>query len=90
MIKPTEALSKSETATLLALVRGNNLSVSVLACEFSRQHGEGQGVSSRRRPYAISYDLMMCKFCGNLEPQKPACPARLHVLKDRLLADGEK
>jgi hypothetical protein len=84
MIKPTEALSKSETATLLALVRENRLLVSALACEFSRQHGEGQGVSLRGRPYAISYDLMMCQHCGNLEPQEPACPAKLRMLKAQL------
>lgn len=83
-MKPVEALSKSETVTVLALVREQGLPIEKLACEFSRQHGEGQGVSSRGRPYSISYDLMLCAHCGNLEPQKPACPAKLRALRDRL------
>lgn len=45
----TEALTKNETATLLALVREQGLSVSQLACEFSRQQSRGHGVSSPLR-----------------------------------------
>jgi hypothetical protein len=88
MIKPTEALTKSETTELIALVEVNNLPVSQLACEFSRQHGEGTHVTGGACPgrtYAISFDLELCTYCGNLEPQKPACPAKLRALQQRLL-----
>lgn len=85
MIQPTEALAKSETAELLALVEANNLPLSQLACEFTRQHDQGTHVSRNGRKWAVSYDLMLCKHCGNLEPQTPACPAKLRILKERLL-----
>lgn len=93
MIDPTQVLSKSETATLMALVREQGLSVSRLQCEMSRQQGEGRGRFNtkgilRGETYSISYDLKLCAHCGNLEPQKPACPAKLRVLKERLLTDS--
>lgn len=92
MINPTEALSKSDTATLIALVREQGLEMSRIQCEMSRQQGGGRGEFKhgtllRGQSYNISYDLLMCAHCGNLEPQKPACPAKLRVLKDRLLSE---
>lgn len=76
MINPTEALSKSETATLLALTR-------------QQGYGRGKGPEGSFTPvFNISYSLMLCEYCGNLEPQEPACPAKLRVLRDRLLSDG--
>lgn len=85
MIEPTQALAKSETAELMALVEANNLPVAQLACEFSRQHGEGNHTSPNGRKWAVSFDLSLCTYCGNLEPQQPACPAKLRQLKQRLL-----
>lgn len=85
MNQPTEALTKSETSELMSLVASNDLPVSQLACEFSRQHGAGSHTSPNGRKWAISYDLSLCTYCGNLEPQEPACPAKLRRLQERLL-----
>lgn len=91
MMNPVEALSKNETATLLAMVREQGLPESRLQCMMSRQQGHGQGRFRtpgllRGETYSISYDLLMCTHCGNLEPQNPACPAKLRQLKERLSA----
>ena len=91
VINPTEALSKSETASLLALVREHNLPVEALACHMTRQqgHGRGKGPEGSFTPvFNVSYSLMLCEYCGNLEPQEPACPAKLRALKQRLLSDN--
>ncbi len=91
VIKPTEALTKSETASLLGLVREHNLPVEMLACHMTRQrgHGRGKGPPGSFTPtFSISYDLMLCEYCGNLDPQEPCCPAKLRALKQRLLSDG--
>lgn len=90
MINPTEALSKSETSSLLALVREHNLPIEQLACHMTRQQGYGRGKGpegSFTRSFSISYNLILCEYCGNLEPQEPCCPAKLRALQQRLLSD---
>lgn len=93
MINQTEALSKSETDALLALVRANNLPVEALACHMTQQqgHGRGKGPEGSFTPvFNISYNLLLCEYCGNLEPQKPCCPARLRLLREKLLQSNGK
>lgn len=88
MNEPTQALTKRETADLIELVKANNLPLSQLACEFSRQQGQGTHITKGARPgrvYSVSFDLQLCAYCGNLMPQKPACPAKLQALAKRLL-----
>ena len=88
MNEPIRALTKRETADLVELVKANDLPLSQLACEFSRQQGQGTHVTKGARPgriYTVSFDLELCAYCGNLMPQKPACPAKLRKLAERLL-----
>lgn len=97
-MNPGEAIVKlprSEEATLLALVREEGLEAGLLKCEFTRQ--QGSGLISRPhgtyiRSASISYDLMLCRFCGNLEGSdnnKDFCPAKLRALQERLrLSEG--
>lgn len=84
----SQALSKSETASLLSLVRHNGLDASRLQCEFSRQRDSGHrhiGGGGFIQSYNIHYDLMLCTYCGNAFPQKPCCPEKLRRLRDSLL-----
>lgn len=98
MINLTEALTKSETDALLALIRANNLPIEALACHMTRQQGHGRGRHSERggfsilsgQSFNISYNLLLCEYCGHLEPQKPCCPARLCLLREKLLQSNGK
>lgn len=66
-------------------------SVNISACEFSRQQDEGVGrFKGAMRgfgdgTYKISYDLMLCAYCGNLLPQTPCCPAKFARFKQQLI-----
>lgn len=57
-------------------------------CEYTRQHGEGTHISQTRgilrgRKYRITYDLMLCRFCGNVEDhERKFCPARVAIMTD--------
>lgn len=61
-----------------------------LRCEYVLTHGEGQHISQTRgvlrgRVYKVTYDLYLCRFCGNLEgtsKNTPYCPWKLRQLHD--------
>jgi hypothetical protein len=72
------------------ICRQERVDMNQLTCEYTRQKGQGSGVTRRGRPFDISYSLMLCKFCGNLEDSPnntPYCPHKLSVLKQRLLSE---
>lgn len=84
-----QRLSPSEETALLDLVRANGLDASRLACNMTRQHGEGRGRHGHQggfldgRSFSISYNLMLCEYCGNLMPSA-VCPAKAAELKERM------
>jgi hypothetical protein len=81
-----ERLSRSEEAALLELVRANDLDASKLACFMTRQQGSGRGNVPNGhfvRSFNISYNLMLCEYCGNLMPSA-VCPAKAAELKERM------
>ena len=85
-----ERLSRSEETALLDLVRANGLDEAKLACYMTRQSAsgrgrhpaDGKGILSGRA-FNISYNLMLCEYCGNLMPQT-VCPAKAAELKERM------
>lgn len=85
-----QRLPQNEETAILDLARESGLEVFKLKCDYTRQKDSGSGVSKRTgREFDISYDLMLCKWCGNLEGSRNNilyCPHKLNVLKDRLLA----
>jgi hypothetical protein len=81
-----ERLSRSEEAALLELVRANDLDASKLACFMTRQQCSGRGNDPNGRfvrSFNISYNLMLCEYCGNLMPSA-VCPAKAAGLKERM------
>lgn len=86
-----QRLSRSEESALLELVRASGLDASRLACYMTRQQARGRGRHSERggfsilsgQEFSISYKLMLCEYCGNLEPSA-VCPAKAKALLDRL------
>lgn len=89
-----ELLPNHEYLAVLELVRGNNLPESLLACYMTRQQASGRGQHSEKGGFSIlsgqgfniSYDLMLCEYCGNLEP-RAHCPAKMRQLAQRWLHD---
>lgn len=79
-----QRLPKDEENALIEVACANGLQRSELKCLMTRQHGEGTGINRRGDPYSISYDLMLCEYCGNLMPSN-ICPAKVLKIKDRLL-----
>jgi hypothetical protein len=85
-----ERLSRSEEAALLDLVRANDLDESKLACFMTRQSASGRGKHPEDgrgfqsgMGFNISYNLMLCEYCGNLMPSA-VCPAKAAELKERM------
>lgn len=86
-----ERLSRSEETALLDLVRANGLDETKLACFMTRQQGSGRGRHPEKggfsilsgQAFNISYNLMLCEYCGNLESQK-VCPAKARELQERM------
>lgn len=76
---------------LLTILVDYGINTSLMACEFSRQQSEGiaRFKGAMRRfgdgTYKISYDLMLCTYCGNLLPQTPCCPAKFMRFKQPLI-----
>lgn len=86
-----QRIPKSEETAVLDLVRENGLDASRLACYMTRQQASGRGRHSERggfsilsgQAFNISYNLMLCEYCGNLMPSA-VCPAKAQELKDRM------
>lgn len=89
MNQALQRLSRSEETALLDLVHANGLDASKLACFMTRQQASGRGRHPDNggflggRSFSISYNLMLCEYCGNLEPQK-VCPAKARELQERM------
>lgn len=90
MITALQPLPKHEQAAILDLVRANGLDESKLACHMTRQSASGRGRHPDNggflggRSFNISYNLMLCEHCGNLEPRQH-CPAKMRQLAERWL-----
>lgn len=85
-----ERPSRSEESALLDLVRANGLDETKLACFMTRQQASGRGRHAddgrgilSGRAFNISYNLMLCEYCGNLEPQT-VCPTKARELQERM------
>lgn len=85
-----QRISKTEQTQILALVRANGLDVSKLACFMTRQRDSGRGRFpddgrgfQSGRGFNISYNLMLCEYCGNLMPSA-VCPAKANEIKERM------
>ena len=80
---------------LIAILADYGVDLVHLSCEFSRQQGSGVGrfKGALRNfgdgTYNISYDLMLCAYCGNLLPQSPCCPAKFQRIKEYLIRQYE-
>jgi hypothetical protein len=75
---------------IIDLVRANGLDTSKLACYMTRQTDSGRGRHPddgrgflSGRAFNISYNLMLCEYCGNLMPST-VCPAKATELKERM------
>lgn len=85
-----QPLPSHEHAAILELVRANKLDESQLACHMTRQQDSGRGVHPGNggflggRAFNISYNLMLCEYCGNLEP-RAHCPAKMRDLAAKWL-----
>lgn len=84
-----QRISKSEETAILDLVRENGLDASKLACHMTRQTDSGRGRHPDNggflggRAFNISYNLMLCEYCGNLMPSA-VYPAKAAELKERM------
>lgn len=89
MIEALQRLTRTEESALLDLVRANGLDESKLACYMTRQTDSGRGRHPDNggflggRAFNISYNLMLCEFCGNLMPSA-VCPKKATELKERM------
>lgn len=89
-----QPLPQSEYLAVLELVRGHNLPESELACHMTRQQDSGRGRHSERGGFSIlsgqgfniSYNLMLCEYCGNLMP-RAHCPAKMRQLAEKWLRE---
>lgn len=89
MIHALQRLPKAEEQALIEVAVEHGLDRNDLACHMTRQqgHGRGKGPEGSFTPtFSISYNLMLCEYCGNLEPSK-VCPVKVEVIRRRLL-DG--
>jgi hypothetical protein len=88
-----QRLPKAEEEALITVAVEHGLDRSTLACHMTRQQGHGRkapdpdsGSFFDGAGFSISYNLMLCEYCGNLEPGD-VCPAKVQVIKERLLND---
>lgn len=90
MMKALQRLPKAEEQALIDVACANGLDRNDLACFMTRQQDEGVGRFKgstdyfRGRTYRISYDLMLCRYCGNLMPSR-ICAGKVQMIKERLL-----
>lgn len=85
-----QRLPRNEQTAILEIVRANGLDETRLACHMTHQRDSGRGRFpddgrgfQSGRPFNISYDLMLCEYCGNLMPSA-VCPAKAAELKERM------
>lgn len=88
-----QPLHRTTYLAILELVRANELDESQLACYMTRQQGHGRkagdpssGSFFDAAGFTISYNLMLCEYCGNLEP-RAHCPAKMRQLAERWLRE---
>jgi hypothetical protein len=81
-----QRLPLSEQHRLLSLANAHHLPTGDLSCFMTRQKGYGSGRTRRGREYDISYDLMLCEYCGNLEPSS-VCPAKVQKIRTFVTED---
>lgn len=88
-----QPLPKYEYHAVLELVRANGLDESQLACYMTRQQGHGRkagdptsGSFFDAAGFNISYNLMLCEYCGNLEP-RAHCPFKMRQLAQKWLRE---
>lgn len=89
-----QPLPKHQELAILELVHANELDVSLLACHMTRQQASGRGRHSEKggfsilsgQAFNISYNLILCEYCGNLEPRQ-YCPAKIRQLAERWLTE---
>lgn len=85
-----QPLPKTQYLAILELVRAHELDESQLACHMTRQRDSGRGTHPDDggflggRSFNISYNLMLCEHCGNLEP-RAHCPAKMRQLAEKWL-----
>ncbi len=91
MLNKLQRLPKAEEQALIEVAIEHGLDRDSLACHMTRQQGYGRkapdpdsGSFFDGAGFSISYNLMLCEHCGNLEPSD-VCPAKVQVIKDRLL-----
>lgn len=89
-----EPLPKTQHLAILELIHAHELDESQLACYMTRQQASGRGRHSDTggfsilsgQSFNISYNLMLCEYCGNLMP-RAHCPAKMRQLAERWLAE---
>lgn len=91
MIKALQRLPKAEERALVNIALENGLTKNELTCKMTRQHAEGRGQHPddgrgilSGRSFNISYNLLLCEYCGNLSPSD-VCPAKVMMIKEKLL-----
>jgi hypothetical protein len=82
-------LPKHKHLAILDLVRANELDESQLACHMTRQQASGRGYHPNSGgisgpAFNISYNLLLCEYCGNLNP-RAHCPAKMRDLATKWL-----
>jgi len=91
VIKALQRLPQAEEQALIEIACANGLDRKDLRCVMTRQQDQGVGRFKKGRgplsgeEYRISYDLLLCQYCGNLEPSA-VCPGKVQQIKAHLNA----
>lgn len=84
MIKALQRLPKAEEQALVSVALENGLTKDELKCNMTRQSDSGRGRHPNGQGFNISYNLLLCEYCGNLMPSN-VCPAKVQKIKEKLL-----
>lgn len=79
-----QRLPKAEEQALVTFALENGLTREELKCNMTRQRDQGRGRHPIGQGFNISYNLLLCEYCGNLNPFD-VCPAKVLKIKERLL-----
>lgn len=79
-----QRLPKAEEQALVTFALENGLTRGELTCKMTRQRDQGRGRHPNGQGFNISYNLLLCEYCGNLNPSD-VCPAKVLKIKERLL-----